>query len=381
MATKVSTTTLSSLANETSFLSALNDNITNLADAIDLLISRDGTSPNTLTASIDMNSNRIVNLATPTATTDAVTRAYVDSAVSGVSGGQETHTHVMSQITDAGALATKATVDTAEIEDDAVTTAKVLDDNVTPPKIAGIDANGIAARTSASTFATRTITGTTDEIDVSDGDGVSGNPTIGISDNPVIPGTASIHIPTGTTAQQPGTPAEGMIRYNSQKNWIEAYDGSDWVVVGASDHQYAQFQYQQPQNTNGGTPTASAWTKYPLNTEVYDDIGLTLTSSQISLSAGKYHISAVVASYANQFQRLRFYDTTNTTVLTGHGVQRRDNGYQNVVTTEGRFTLSGTATVELQYYFTNGTASTGLGFAANEVDPEVYGELNLWKIN
>lgn len=40
---------------------------------------------------------------------------------------------------------------------------------------------GLAARTAASTWATRTITGTADKIDVADGNGVSANPTITIS--------------------------------------------------------------------------------------------------------------------------------------------------------------------------------------------------------
>lgn len=39
--------------------------------------------------------------------------------------------------------------------------------------------------------------------------------TISIAPNPIIPGTASITIPTGTTGQRPGTPTIGMIRFNT----------------------------------------------------------------------------------------------------------------------------------------------------------------------
>lgn len=56
------------------------------------------------------------------------------------------------------------------------------------------------------------IVGTTNQINVSVADGVA---TIAIAANPVIPGTAAVTIPTGTTAQRPSTPTVGMIRFNT----------------------------------------------------------------------------------------------------------------------------------------------------------------------
>jgi hypothetical protein len=46
--------------------------------------------------------------------------------------------------------------------------------------IAGLSSNGLVARTSSSTAAARTITGTTNVISVTNGDGVSGNPTLDV---------------------------------------------------------------------------------------------------------------------------------------------------------------------------------------------------------
>ena len=54
--------------------------------------------------------------------------------------------------------------------------------------------NGIWARTSTGTGAARTITGTTNQITVTNGDGVSGNPTISIPTSAALPGS-----PTTTT--------------------------------------------------------------------------------------------------------------------------------------------------------------------------------------
>jgi hypothetical protein len=42
-------------------------------------------------------------------------------------------------------------------------------------------------------------------------------------------GTGMIKVPVGTTAQRPGTPAVGMIRYNSTRGCYEGYTPSGWV--------------------------------------------------------------------------------------------------------------------------------------------------------
>lgn len=95
--------------------------------------------------------------------------------------------------------------------------------------LAAYNTNGILTQTAADTFTGRTLTGTADTITVSDGDGVSGNPTITIADNPIIPGTARIRIPSGTSAQRPGTPGTGDLRINSDTSTTEIYRGGGWV--------------------------------------------------------------------------------------------------------------------------------------------------------
>tara|TARA_X000001382_G_scaffold129998_1_gene123497 strand:+ start:8432 stop:9796 length:1365 start_codon:yes stop_codon:yes gene_type:complete len=62
MTTKVTLTTLSGLSNETTAITSINNNFNAIAEQLDLLLSRDGESPNTLTADLDINSNRIRNL-------------------------------------------------------------------------------------------------------------------------------------------------------------------------------------------------------------------------------------------------------------------------------------------------------------------------------
>jgi hypothetical protein len=77
--------------------------------------------------------------------------------------------------------------------------------------------------------ATQTINGTTNQVSVT-----GSNPTItvGLSDNPVLPGTESLTLPSGTTAQQPGSPVAGMVRFNTTLGSTEYYNGTAWIPAG-----------------------------------------------------------------------------------------------------------------------------------------------------
>ena len=44
--------------------------------------------------------------------------------------------------------------------------------------------------------------------------------------------TDYLQIPTGTTAQRPGSASAGYIRFNTTTTTLEAYDGSSWIDVG-----------------------------------------------------------------------------------------------------------------------------------------------------
>lgn len=43
--------------------------------------------------------------------------------------------------------------------------------------------------------------------------------------------TTGIAIPSGTTAERPQTPTDGMIRFNTETNEVEAFDGTEWVSL------------------------------------------------------------------------------------------------------------------------------------------------------
>lgn len=77
---------LSSLVNETSAVANINANFTTLQTAIEKTLSRDGTSPNTMSADLDMNNCRIINLAVAGTESEFVNREYVDNLFAGLDG-------------------------------------------------------------------------------------------------------------------------------------------------------------------------------------------------------------------------------------------------------------------------------------------------------
>lgn len=91
--------------------------------------------------------------------------------------------------------------------------------------LAQLSSTGILAINGSSVNA-RVLTGTTNEIDITSGNGTN-NPTFRIADNAVLPGTGGIRVPIGTTAQRPaGT--DGLLRYNSETNGFEVYENGSW---------------------------------------------------------------------------------------------------------------------------------------------------------
>jgi hypothetical protein len=103
-----------------------------------------------------------------------------------------------------------------------------------PLSLAGLSGSGILALPNNGTVTARVITATANQTSVTDGDGASGNPTIGLASNPILPGTASTTLPIGDTVQR-GTAANGQIRYNTDTSRFEGYQGGSWYNFGRND--------------------------------------------------------------------------------------------------------------------------------------------------
>jgi len=93
--------------------------------------------------------------------------------------------------------------------------------------------------------------------------------------NVLLSGTGVLDLPVGTTGQRPGTPNNGMIRYNSSLSRYEGYSGSAWGQLGGGA-------------TGGGTDQVF----YTNDQSVDSDF--TLTGTLNAMSAGPISIASGV---------------------------------------------------------------------------------------
>ena len=92
--------------------------------------------------------------------------------------------------------------------------------------IANASGTGMLAVVGGTTIAGRQITGTANQIGVANGNG-SGDPTLTIADNVVLPGTGAMTVVSGTTGQQP-VGAEGQFRFNTTTSTFDGFSSGIW---------------------------------------------------------------------------------------------------------------------------------------------------------
>ena len=95
--------------------------------------------------------------------------------------------------------------------------------------VAGATGTGALALTSSTTVSTRTILGTSSQIDITDGN-FANSPVIAISADPVLSGNGGLVVPVGTTGQR-GSSVNGNLRYNSTTATFEGYANNAWGAI------------------------------------------------------------------------------------------------------------------------------------------------------
>jgi hypothetical protein len=108
------------------------------------------------------------------------------------------------------------------------------------------------------------ILGVTDQTSVTNGDG-SGNVTVGLANNPIIPGNGGITLPNGTTGQR--VTYLGTVRYNTTLQQFEGYTSTGWnqfsLTGGVTSFSAGSTGFTPSTNTTGvvtlaGTLNASS---------------------------------------------------------------------------------------------------------------------------
>jgi hypothetical protein len=89
-----------------------------------------------------------------------------------------------------------------------------------------------------------------------------------LENNIVLPGTASMTLPSGSTANRPATGVNGMVRYNTSTNKTEMYQNGAWVNVDAGTATTASNGLTATSGnvTLGGTLTAATTVTGAANT-------------------------------------------------------------------------------------------------------------------
>jgi hypothetical protein len=208
--------------------------------------------------------------------------------------------------------------------------------------------------------------------------------------NPTFTGTAnfeSIAVSTGSSF-----PAGDIVLADLAQT-AKAFQGA-----------YFHAREEQTNGTDGSTFTLSTWNTRVLNQEKTDDLSLSISSNQISLVAGTYYIRVVASTrftgaasnggVQHCMSKLRLRNITDgSNILIGMGCthQGQDDSGGNIQTMDltlqtflnGRFTLAGTKTVELQNWVSNaliGGPTARPGKAISSGDTEVYTDFELWRI-
>ena len=100
--------------------------------------------------------------------------------------------------------------------------------------LANLSANGLMTITSGGVLNAVSIVGTANQVGVANGDGTGGAPTISIVSDATLPGTGGVVVPKGTTGQQP-VGVSGQFRFNTTTNRFEGYISGSWVNIGSGD--------------------------------------------------------------------------------------------------------------------------------------------------
>jgi hypothetical protein len=96
-----------------------------------------------------------------------------------------------------------------------------------PAALASASGTGLLNIVNGTSIGSVSILGTANQIGVVNGNASAGSPTISIADDAILPGTAGMIIPKGTTAQQPAG-ADGQFRFNTSTSTFDGYTSGSW---------------------------------------------------------------------------------------------------------------------------------------------------------
>ncbi len=205
--------------------------------------------------------------------------------------------------------------------------------------IAQVGGTGLLAFQNGTTAGGVLIAGTANQIAVANGNGQGGNPTISTVDNVILPGTGSVTIPGGTTAQQPiGGPAQ--IRYNSTLDAYEGYSSGSWrqfSQAGGVISFSAGATGLTPATSTTGAVTLGGILNGASGGTGVDNTGKTITLGGNLVLSGAYNLTLTQTSITNV--TLPTTGTLATLAGTETLTNKTINGPDNTLTNIGNSSL------------------------------------------
>lgn len=166
-------------------------------------------------------------------------------------------------------------------------------------------------------------------------------------------------------------------------------------LTGTGNSFGAQLLHVRDQVSNGTAAqslTTLTWNTRRLQTSITNEISsASLAANQISLPSGTYYIEAKAMwcnnNVLNSTASLRLRNITDgTTSIVGQATKVGWSGsgittLANIpLTLQGRFTLAGTRTLELQNYVVNSGSTGGIVVGGSTGEVEVYTDVLIWKV-
>ena len=159
-------------------------------------------------------------------------------------------------------------------------------------------------------------------------------------------------------------------------------DGLSWSAAGSTIKR-ACLVDQKTAGTDGGTFTSGSWQQRDLQTEYYDDIGITFGTNTFILPAGTFYIDWSCPAFSVENHQTRLYNITSAGVVqAGSSAQCKLSTAWAATRSEGstKITLGATATFKVEHRCSSTFATEGLGRKCNFGEPEVYTIVNIMQI-
>jgi hypothetical protein len=305
---------------------------------------------NSLVGNINVSALRITNVATPTSSSDAATKNYVDSSLSIYQANSELtvtdsiHTSNIMLNSDSLTIRGNSNQITSNLSGNTFTISFVQNPtvygNITATYFLGNGSQltGMYGNTQVGSYLnayTGNISAYNVNANVYTNVINSGGANANIAINPSTSGIVTINsttglvVPIGTTSNYPANATQGMIRWNTSYGWLESYNGVAWNQVGASsstivtsdiftgDGNTTAFTLSQPNTTQGVLVSINGVIQIPTTSYSVSGTVLTLNEAPLStdvIEARSYTTTSQITSIVNGAASVTAYGNGNVAI-------------------------------------------------------------------